>query len=135
MGKKIAPVNLNVAFPEIAKTWHSTKNLNLLPVDVSTGSDIYAWWVCDKGHEYRLRIKDRVKSKQCPVCSNRRLVPGVNDLQTRFPKLADQWSRSKNSEPDPRNVSSGSGEGVWWECELGHEWKVGVNSRVFFDSG
>lgn len=135
MGNNRAPVNLKVAFPEIAKTWHSTKNLNLSPGDVSTGSDIYAWWSCDQGHEYRLRIKDRVKSKQCPVCSNRRLVPGVNDLQTRFPKLADQWSRSKNIEPDPGKVSGGSGKSVWWECDLGHEWKVGVNSRVFFGSG
>lgn len=135
MGTQRKTGKLIDAYPDIVKTFHRSLNSGLSLDELSTGSDIYAWWTCDQGHEYRLRIKDRVKSKQCPVCSNRRLVPGVNDLQTRFPTLAAQWSRSKNIEPNPGKVSGGSGKGVWWECDLGHEWKVAVNSRVFFDSG
>ena len=135
MGIDRKPGKLVEAYPEIVKTFHSSLNSHLSLSELSTGSDIFAWWTCDQGHEYQLRVKDRVTSKRCPVCSNRRIVSGVNDLQTRFPNLALQWSKTKNKETDPSKVSASSHTANWWVCDLGHEWKVSASSRVFFDSG
>jgi hypothetical protein len=43
-GKSLADLN-----PDLAKQWHPTKNGDLTPFDVMTGSIHEAWWKCNKG--------------------------------------------------------------------------------------
>jgi len=64
-GKSLAEVN-----PELAKQWHSTKNGNLTPFDVSAGSHNKVWWKCSKGddHEWEASIKSRNNGNGCPIC-------------------------------------------------------------------
>jgi hypothetical protein len=126
--------NLNESHPELVAQWHYDLNGSLLPTDVSAGSDKRVSWICTEGHIYECRVKDRVKATKCAVCSNRRLVSGVNDLLTKFPDLANEWHPSKNMEPDPANVPGGGSLQAWWICRLGHEWQVKISSRVFFGS-
>lgn len=126
--------NLNESHPELVAQWHYDLNGSLLPSDVSAGSDKRASWICKEGHIYECRVKDRVKAKQCAVCSNRRLSSGVNDLQTRFPELAKEWHPSKNTEQDPTKVLGGGSLRAWWRCHLGHDWQVKISSRIFFQS-
>ena len=40
-------------YPEIACQWHPTRNRELTPQMVLPGSHKLAWWVCEKGHEWR----------------------------------------------------------------------------------
>ena len=42
-GKSLAEVN-----PELAKQWHTSKNGDLTPEDVSAGSKKKVWWKCEK---------------------------------------------------------------------------------------
>ena len=114
---------------EIAAQWHPTKN-STTPDMVTVGSHHIAWWVCEKGHEWRTMVKTRVEGAGCPVCTNRVLAPGINDLATTHPDLARQWHPAKNGALTPRAVTAGAQRKVWWLCEEGHVWKAPISRRA-----
>ena len=115
--------------PEIAKQWHPTKNGDLKPTDFTAGSQIKVWWQCKKGHEWQARIYDR-KDKNCPYCSNRKLLAGLNDLETTHPEIAKEWHPTKNGDLKPKNVFAGTEKNVWWKClKCGYEWETSVKNR------
>ncbi len=121
--------DLATCYPAVAATWHPTKNDDLQPSDVLPGSHRPVWWICEHGHEWQAQIKSRVSGSGCPVCANRMVLAGVNDLATINPELARQWHPTKNGDLTPRDVLAGSRRKVWWICEHGHEWQADVSSR------
>jgi hypothetical protein len=69
--------NLAIAFPEIAKEWHPTKNGKLTPYDVTPLTNRVVWWKCYRGHEWPTRVCHRVRgSSNCPCCSKIQLKDG-----------------------------------------------------------
>ena len=62
---------LATTHPELAKEWHPTKNGNLTPFDVSSGSNKKIWWKCNYGddHEWVSRTADRADNHNCPYCT------------------------------------------------------------------
>ncbi|MBR5218362.1 MAG: zinc-ribbon domain-containing protein [Clostridia bacterium] len=130
-GKKIAPeTSFKAMYPHIAVQWHPNQNGLFEPDQVPPHSSKYAWWQCEKGHEWRAIIKSRVEGNGCPVCSNKKIIPGVNDLETCDPFLSRQWHPEKNGSLKPSEVSSGSKRKVWWRCDHGHEWQAYIYSRA-----
>ena len=121
--------DLATCYPAVAATWHPTKNDDLQPSDVLPGSHRSVWWICEHGHEWQAQIKSRVSGSGCPVCANRMVLAGVNDLATINPELARQWHPTKNGDLTPRDVLAGSRRNVWWICDQGHEWQADVSSR------
>jgi len=117
-------------YPDIAKQWHPGKNGGKQPCDYMPGSHQYAWWICEKGHEWKAQIKSRVSGAGCPICANRKLCVGENDLGTVYSHLAQEWHPTKNGTLSPQDVVYGSDRKVWWLCEKGHEWKSAISSRV-----
>ena len=76
-GKRVAPeLTLSALYPEIAQQWHPTKNAQHKPEDYLPGSHTAAWWLCDKGHEWKAMIKSRVEGSGCPVCANKAVITG-----------------------------------------------------------
>ena len=116
--------------PELIAQWHPTRNGKLTPADVLAGSHRLVWWVCEKGHEWQATVKSRANGTGCPVCANRTLLPGVNDLATVYPQVAAQWHPTRNGELTPSMIMCGSFKKAWWICEKGHEWEATVSSRV-----
>lgn len=114
--------------PELTKEWHPTKNLPLLPENISYGSKRKIWWLGDCGHEWEAAVATRVKGQSCIYCSNYMVLPGFNDLATTHPELAKEWNFVKNEE-NPNQIISGSGKKVWWVCDKGHEWETIVGNR------
>ena len=117
-------------YPALARQWHPVKNQPLLPTEVLPGSHRKVWWLCPKGHEWQAQIKSRVSGCNCPVCANRMLIPGENDLNTVHPELAQQWHPTCNGTLTPRQVLPGSHRKVWWLCSKGHTWQAEVAARV-----
>jgi ssDNA-binding Zn-finger/Zn-ribbon topoisomerase 1 len=64
--------DLRTEHPEIAATWHPTKNGDAIPENFKSGSSFKAWWLCEKGHEWRAEIDSRVAGRGCPVCNKER---------------------------------------------------------------
>lgn len=136
-GKRPCPGENDLASqrPDLAAQWHPTKNRGRTPADVTLGSHYAAWWVCEHGHEWRAAVKTRVSGCGCPVCANRALIPGENDLAATHPDLARQWHPTKNGPLMPRDVVAGTHRKVWWRCEKGHEWRALVSSRAQSGAG
>ena len=119
----------------LLKEWNSARNKEVNSSSLSYGSKRKIWWHCAKGHEWQATVKSRVEGTGCPVCANRALLPGENDLFTRCPELASQWHSSKNGALTPNQVLFGSHRKVWWRCKKGHEWQARIASRTQFGAG
>ena len=121
--------DLATVHPEIAKEW-SLKNNPWTPDQAPAGANRMAWWRCEKGHEWQTLISTRVTGSKCPYCSGVKLLTGFNDLKTRFPELAAEWS-PKNLPLCPEQINEKSRLNVWWKCKTcGYEWQSIVSTRV-----
>ena len=132
-GKKVISGENDFAsqYPELARQWHPTKNGSLRPDQVTPSSNKKVWWICDKGHEYQAVIASRTRRHGgCPYCQNVKVLPGFNDLATKYPKIAAEWHPTKNCDLTPEQVLPGSRRRVWWQCKNGHSWEAVVYSRT-----
>ena len=123
--------DLATRFPEIAKEWHPTKNNNLTPSDVVSGSGKKVWWLCSKGHEYQQSVLQKTSIGQgCPICANQKILIGYNDLATTHPEIAKEWHPTKNADLTPSDVIAGSKRKVWWICSNGHSYEQSLDKRT-----
>ena len=128
----ISGVNdLESNYPYIAKQWHPTKNGSLIPSQVFKMSNKPAWWLCEKGHDWKVQIGNRTRQDSgCPYCANKKVWTGFNDLQTLNPSVAADWDYDKN-ESTPDKVLAGSHSKVHWKCQFcGEKWKTRIVDRT-----
>lgn len=118
-------------FPELLMEWDYSLN-TVLPTEISRGHNSDVWWRCEKGHQWQARVTTRVvQNTGCPYCSNKRVLPGFNDLQTLFPEVASEWHPIKNENVSPQKVVPGSHKKIWWLCrECKHSWCAAIRDRV-----
>ena len=119
--KVLAGLNdLSTTHPELAREADGWD-----PTSVTAGSHKVMSWKCQLGHSWATQIKSRSTGRTgCPVCSNRKVLSGFNDLATTNPELAreaDGW--------DPTSVTAGSHKVMSWKCQLGHSWKTEIVVR------
>lgn len=81
--------SLEYNFPEIAKTWHLTKNGDLTPDRIFANSGIDYWWLCPNcSSDFDLSPNLRVSQGQnCPYCAGSR-VNNTNCMWTTAPEVA-----------------------------------------------
>lgn len=114
--------DLATTHPEIAREANGWD-----PTTITAGHDRTVSWICPKGHQYSARPYRRTSSKPtgCPICANKVVVVGINDLATTHPHIACEangW--------DPTTITFGSGKAQSWLCPNGHTWKSTVTSRA-----
>jgi len=100
------------------------------PSTVTYGSGVRRSWICVLGHRWSVSTHSQARANGCPVCSNRQVLVGFNDLATTHPEIAQQaegW--------DPREVMAGSDKKRQWKCEFGHTWIVSPEARTNKNSG
>ena len=114
---------------KLSSEWNYQKNGSLNPWYITINSGKKVWWQCDKGHEWQAVVSSRHKHS-CPVCSNQLVLKGFNDLQSKYPKLIEEWNKTKNINITPDMFVSGTNKKVWWMCSKGHEWQAAVSSRI-----
>jgi superfamily II DNA or RNA helicase len=116
--------------PELVAQWHPTKNGNLTPDNFTFGSNKYAWWVCEKGHEYKTKICHRASGSRCPYCYGNKLSK-ERSLAYKRPDLAKEFHTIKNHPLTPELIHSSSRQEVWWICSVdeAHEWQSTVDNR------
>ena len=123
--------------PDLLKFWDYEKNGKIKPEFVSQYSNKIFWWVCPKCKQsYRMKVNDKTGQKHsgCPICANKRIVQGVNDLFTTNPELKTEWDYEKNT-IDPYVISKGSRQKVWWKCKFGHSWQTAIYVRANMKCG
>ncbi len=130
--------DLATLYPDLVNEWDFEKNGELKPSDVLPGSEKNVWWKCKKGHSYSAYPRVRaILHTGCPVCINKKILFGYNDLETLHPELAAEWNYDKNEGLLPSQVggNGGSHKKVWWKCENGHEWQATLSSRIKLHTG
>lgn len=135
-GKRAYPGETDLAtrYPELAKQWHP-RNGNLTPDKVLPGSHLLVWWQCEKGHQWQAVVKSRVSGAGCPICANRTVLAGSNDLASTHPTLVAQWHPTRNGSLTPQQVVAGNHRKVWWQCEKGHVWRASIAARAINGTG
>ena len=121
-------------FPEIFAQIDVERTLQEYPgLDINKitcGSGLKIWFKCSRQHLFRCAVKDYLRTKKCPYCSNRKLLSGYNDLQTRFPEIAKDWDYEKNRPIKPSEVLPGSHKKFWFKCnKCGNSYESVLYSR------
>ncbi len=123
-------------YPELAKQWDTEKNGSLRADEISPSSEKKIWWRCELGHSWQAMPCSRtLHGNGCPVCTNRKIVAGINDLKTLAPEIAAQWDLQKNAPLRPEQVAQYSNRKVWWLCPKGHSYEMVVSSRTHHGRG
>ena len=117
-------------YPQFLSEWDYEKNIDIQPTDVTPKSDKKVWWKCEKGHSWEAPIKRITLGSGCPVCANKKILIGYNDLLSQYPELCKEWDYEKNTTIQPNQVTYGSSKKVWWKCKKGHSWEAVIGDRV-----
>ena len=140
LGRKVSITNsLQSLYSELAEEWHPTKNGDLTPSEVTSGTHRKVWWRCSEGpdHEWKTSVDARARGgTNCPYCAGQKLSI-TNSLATTRPKIALEWHPEKNGKLTPHDVMRGSDRKVWWRCSVNpeHEWKARIANRGSHGSG
>ena len=127
---------LREAHPSLAAEWHPTRNGKTAPDDVTAGSTRPAWWLGKCGHEWRAGVGSRARGAGCPYCAGRAVLPGFNDLESRFPEVVAEWDAEGNGGTLPSEVHFGSKMRARWVCgACGFSWEAAVAARTAAGSG
>lgn len=118
--------------PDIAAEWNYELNADLTPEHVTVGSGRKVWWKCRYGHEWKASVVSRTRENMncgCPVCGNRQLLVGFNDIGSNK-ELLDDWNIEKNI-IKPEDIIIASGKKVWWKCHIcGYEWTDSPSDKL-----
>ena len=126
---------------------------DLATTDPEIAAEAYGWdptrfkrgysakmqWQCPNGHIFEASIKSRVNGRlrtnkqgvtiryksKCPICTNKRILTGLNDLQTTNPEIsveAHGW--------DPSLVFAGSNKKFEFKCPNGHVYLTRLKNRL-----
>lgn len=113
----------------LLKEWDYERNLKQ-PYEYTKCSGKKVFWRCYSNHSWKTTIAHRVSENTgCPVCANKKLLKGYNDLHTLRPDIAIEWHSTKNNKK-PSDFLVGSHQKVWWICQNGHEWEASIESRT-----
>lgn len=126
--------DLATVVPKVADEW-SEKNYPLQPDEVNAKSRKNVWWHCKKcGNEWKSVINARIKGTVCPVCAEREVLAGYNDLATTDKNLLSDWDYEQNR-IQPTEISRTSAKRAWWKCRHGHSWSMKINERTILGKG
>lgn len=114
--------SITTTHPSLVKEWNYEKNKNLIPANFTHGSKKVVWWKCQHcGYEWQSSIDNRTKGRNCPVCANKIILTGINDIIGLFPELFNgkyeiQWNYEKNKKENifPEGKKQSSLDKVWW---------------------
>ena len=122
--------------PVLLQDFDYEKNAPLTPSDFTPSTDSYVFWKCHVcGYEWKAKVNNRDNGRGCPLCSNKVVVEGKNDLATTDPEIAKEWHPFKNGSLKPTDVTRGTGKKVWWLCPRGHEYQATVLHRASGGTG
>ena len=130
VGKKILSGfnDFKTKYPELVKEWDYDKN-DIDPSLIFSSSNEKVWWKCKNGHSWKTTIANRtLMGSNCPICTNQKIVKGINDAGTKYPEILKIWDYDKNIST-PYEVAPTSKTVVFWKCENGHEWKNSIGNE------
>lgn len=115
---------------QLLKEWDYDNNTPFSPAEITYGSNASVYWKCSKGHTWLAPISNRIVGHGCPVCTNKTVIAGINDLATTHPDLLLDWDYDENSLL-PTQITYGSELKVIWRCHTcENRWTSSPNNRT-----
>lgn len=108
--------SLKAIYSDIANMW-SDKNVRSAD-EILYNSSLYVYLNCPKCHmEFGTFLKDFISEKtECPYCTEKRVLPGVNSLADKYPNIAHMWSPKNGKKAS--EVWPDIGNWVLWICPV-----------------
>ncbi len=104
----------------LLKQWDYEKNGSLSPYDIPLNYSFKVAWKCDKcGYKWSSSPNSRVrvdKISDCPHCTGRVAMSGVDDLETLYPDIAKYWDYERNKDILPSQIKPNVNKKYYWIC-------------------
>ena len=120
------PYERSFASHEKAKYWHSTKNNNITPREVTKSNGNKYWFSCDECcHDFTARIghiTKKVSPTWCPYCKSNKLCIYKNckicyDKSFASHLKSKYWHSTRNNNITPREVTKSNSNKYWFSCD------------------
>ena len=105
----------------LLRQWDTEANGDLSPYEVPLNYTKDVAWKCDKcGHKWInspvSRLQPKGKIANCPHCTGRVAMPGVDDLETLYPNIAKEWDYQRNNGILPSQIKPFTNKKYYWVC-------------------
>lgn len=123
--------HLVTKYPDIAAQLDPERNDPEYLVNIRPGSNRKLYWLCEKQHSFLASPANRTIGKSgCPICQNRQIVRGINDIATTHPALVAEWHPSYLLQCPPTKVGAANKARLPWLCVNGHEFWAPIYERT-----
>ena len=126
-------------YPEIFAQIDIEKTLQEYPGldinNISSGTDLNIFWKCSKysDHIWQSAVYNRTSKHKsgCPYCAGRKVLSGFNDLQSKFPNIAEEFCIDLNGITPDKVYYAGSKK-YFWRCSKHseHIWEAVIRTRT-----
>lgn len=105
----------NLCEDAINKYWSDLNNKDVFEVSAHS-TDTYVYIKCNEDNhpDYRIKPGNFTYGCRCPVCVNKTVIPGINDIATTNKEMV-KWFKNKEY---ATKYSSGSSEKVTFVCDV-----------------
>jgi hypothetical protein len=124
--------DLATTHPDIAAELDPVMNGATTGRTVAAASHRSLAWRCPRArHVYWATPSNRTQTNsKCGICSNRTVVPGINDLTTTHPRLAAEVHPDFAIGHPPAKMLATSGDRPEWLCpDCGHRYNISLYNR------
>lgn len=105
---------------KLLNQWDDEENGDLSPYDIPLSFGKEVAWKCDTcRYKWKSSPNSRVRKdgiSDCPHCTGRVAMPGVDDLKTLHPKLAEEWDYELNKGVLPSEIKPFTNKKYYWIC-------------------
>ena len=145
---RVSPFNnLKKLYPNVAKTFHPTKNGKVKTDQIIPGSHKKYWWICEnkkhhiyKAMPYERSLKRYVKkdgtssAAACPFCAGKQVYPGESWGDV-YKSLTLELDKNQEKGFNIYKISVGSIKNANWVCVRGHKWRANLWGRANRNNG
>ncbi|WIB77950.1 zinc-ribbon domain-containing protein [Curtobacterium sp. MCPF17_002] len=124
--------DLATTHPHIARELDPVLNGTTTAQNIQAAARSSLAWRCPRNrHVYWATASNRTQGgTNCGICSNRTIVPGINDLTTTHPRLAAELDPVYEAGHPATKMCAGSGDRPDWLCpDCGHRYKMSLYNR------
>ena len=102
----------------------------------SNRSNERVWWKCNADHSFKWSILNfsNTGNFKCPICENKQLLVGENDLKSKYPEFAQEFDAVKNNMLPENILYTSRDDSIWWICKEGHSYQQSVWYRINYTS-
>ena len=119
----------------LLRQWDFEENGSLSPYEIPLNYSFKVAWKCDKcNYKWYSSPNTRVrvdKISNCPHCTGRVAMEGVDDLETLYPNIAKEWDYQKNKNILPSQIRPYANKKYFWICPTcGNSYETYPGNRV-----